>query len=63
MSGEDIEQEVEEEALEEVAEHFDGEFPIAIKGLRNSFGDQVVHEDLDLEVRRADLLGGLVESV
>ena len=57
MSGEDIEQEVEEEALEEVAEHFDGEFPIAIKGLRNSFGDQVVHEDLDLEVRRGEILG------
>ena len=57
MSGEDIEQEVEEEALEEVAEQFDGEFPIAIKGLRNSFGDQVVHEDLDLEVRRGEILG------
>ena len=57
MSGEDIEQEVEEEALEEVAEHFDGEFPIVIKGLRNSFGDQVVHEDLDLKVRRGEILG------
>ena len=57
MSWEDIEQEDEEEALEEDAEHFDGEFPIAIKGLRNSFGDQVVHEDLDLEVRRGEILG------
>ena len=30
---------------------------ITIKGLRNSFGEQVVHDDLDLEVRRGEILG------
>ena len=44
------------EALPEI-EHFEGEFPIVIKGLRNSFGDQVVHEGLDLKVRRGEILG------
>ena len=30
---------------------------IEVKGLKNSFGDQVVHEDLDLTVRRGEILG------
>jgi phospholipid/cholesterol/gamma-HCH transport system ATP-binding protein len=30
---------------------------IVVRGLRNTFGDQVVHEDLDLEVRRGEILG------
>jgi len=30
---------------------------IAIRGLKNSFGDQIVHEGLDLEVRRGEILG------
>jgi phospholipid/cholesterol/gamma-HCH transport system ATP-binding protein len=30
---------------------------IEVRGLRNSFGDQVVHEDLDLDVRRGEILG------
>jgi phospholipid/cholesterol/gamma-HCH transport system ATP-binding protein len=30
---------------------------ISIRGLRNSFGDQVIHEDLDLDVRRGEILG------
>ena len=30
---------------------------ISVRGLRNSFGDQVVHENLDLEVRRGEILG------
>jgi len=30
---------------------------IRVSGLRNSFGDQVVHENLDLEVRRGEILG------
>ena len=28
-----------------------GEPIITIKGLRNSFGEQVIHDDLDLDVR------------
>ncbi len=30
---------------------------ITVRGLRNQFGAQVVHEDLDLEVRRGEILG------
>ena len=30
---------------------------IAIRGLRNSFGEQVIHEGLDLEVERGEILG------
>ncbi len=34
-----------------------GEPIITIKGLRNSFGEQVIHDDLDLDVRRGEILG------
>ena len=57
MSEDRIEREVAAEANPEVAEEFDGEFPIVIQGLRNSFGSQVVHEGLDLKVRRGEVLG------
>ncbi len=30
---------------------------ISIRGLRNSFGEQIIHEDLDLDVRRGEILG------
>ena len=30
---------------------------ISVQGLRNSFGDQVVHDNLDLDVRRGEILG------
>jgi phospholipid/cholesterol/gamma-HCH transport system ATP-binding protein len=30
---------------------------IRVQGLRNSFGDQVVHEDLDLDVYKGEILG------
>lgn len=30
---------------------------ISVRGLKNAFGDQVVHEDLDLDVRRGEILG------
>ncbi|GGE80586.1 ABC transporter ATP-binding protein [Sphingomonas prati] len=33
------------------------DFLIRVKGLRNQFGDQVVHENLDLDVRRGEILG------
>jgi len=33
------------------------EFPIVVEGLRNSFGEHVVHEDLSLKVRRGEILG------
>ena len=34
-----------------------GEPIIKIRGLRNAFGEQVVHENLDLDVRRGEILG------
>jgi phospholipid/cholesterol/gamma-HCH transport system ATP-binding protein len=33
------------------------EFPIIVEGLRNSFGEHVIHEDLSLKVRRGEILG------
>jgi phospholipid/cholesterol/gamma-HCH transport system ATP-binding protein len=30
---------------------------ISVQGLRNSFGEQIVHDGLDLEVRRGEILG------
>ena len=33
------------------------EHVISIRGLRNQFGEQVVHEDLDLDVRAGEILG------
>jgi phospholipid/cholesterol/gamma-HCH transport system ATP-binding protein len=48
-----------EAALEETPElHADEREPvIEVRGLRNSFGEQIVHEDLDLVVRRGEILG------
>jgi phospholipid/cholesterol/gamma-HCH transport system ATP-binding protein len=33
------------------------QFPIRVRGLRNSFGETVVHECIDLDVRRGEILG------
>ena len=30
---------------------------IQIRGLRNQFGDQIIHDNLDLDVRRGEVLG------
>ena len=30
---------------------------ITVRGLRNSFGDQVVHDNLDLDVKRGEIIG------
>ncbi|MEH3046135.1 ABC transporter ATP-binding protein [Sphingomonas adhaesiva] len=35
----------------------DDEAIIRVRGLRNSFGEQVIHDDLDLDVRRGEILG------
>ena len=29
---------------------------ITIRGLSNSFGDQIIHKDLDLDVRQGEIL-------
>ena len=36
---------------------YSGDFPIVVEGLKNSFGSQVIHQDLDLKVRRGEILG------
>lgn len=36
---------------------YEGEFPIRIRGLSTGFGETVIHEDLDLDVRRGEVLG------
>lgn len=38
-------------------ERYRGEFPIVVEGLTNAFGEQIVHEDLDLRVKRGEILG------
>jgi phospholipid/cholesterol/gamma-HCH transport system ATP-binding protein len=38
-------------------ERYRGEFPIEVRGLKNSFGEQVIHDGLDLKVRRGEIIG------
>ena len=38
-------------------ERYRGEHPIVVEGLVNRFGSQTVHENLDLKVRRGEILG------
>ena len=38
-------------------ERYRGENPIVVEGLRNCFGEQVIHDGLDLQVRRGEILG------
>jgi len=38
-------------------ERFRGKYPIEIEGVTNAFGDQVVHENLSLKVKRGEILG------
>lgn len=37
--------------------HYEGDFPIVVEGLKTAFGDHVIHEGLDLSVRRGEILG------
>lgn len=32
-------------------------FPIRVRGLRNAFGEHVIHENLDLDVRKGEIIG------
>ncbi|GGB97184.1 ABC transporter ATP-binding protein [Novosphingobium endophyticum] len=34
-----------------------GEYPIEVKGLRNAFGEHVIHDNLSLKVRKGEILG------
>ena len=46
-----------DQKLVDIPEPFTGDFPIRVKGLRNAFGEQVIHEGLDLDVRRGEIIG------
>jgi phospholipid/cholesterol/gamma-HCH transport system ATP-binding protein len=52
-----LREDIAEEARDDLVEQFDGEYPIEIEGLRNAFGEDVIHEDLALKVRRGEILG------
>ncbi|UIP06579.1 ATP-binding cassette domain-containing protein [Erythrobacter sp. SDW2] len=45
------------EEAAQAQKRFRGEFPIVVEGLVNRFGEFAVHEDLDLKVRRGEILG------
>jgi phospholipid/cholesterol/gamma-HCH transport system ATP-binding protein len=45
------------DAQDELPARFAGEHPIVVKGLRNSFGEHVIHEDLELTVNRGEIIG------
>lgn len=45
----------EQARVEERATH--DAIAIRVRGVRNSFGDQIVHDNLDLDVRRGEILG------
>jgi phospholipid/cholesterol/gamma-HCH transport system ATP-binding protein len=45
------------EAQNVMPERFEGDFPIRIRGLGNAFGEQVIHENLELDVRKGEILG------
>jgi phospholipid/cholesterol/gamma-HCH transport system ATP-binding protein len=53
----DIIEDVVKDARKMMPGSFAGDFPIEISGLNNSFGEQVIHEDLDLTVRRGEIIG------
>lgn len=38
-------------------ERYRGEYPIVVEGLVNRFGDQTIHDGLDLKVKRGEILG------
>lgn len=57
MSEDEIDRVVDAEARDDIPPPYDGSTPIVIRGLRNAFGDQVIHEDLSLKVRRGEILG------
>jgi phospholipid/cholesterol/gamma-HCH transport system ATP-binding protein len=52
---EDEQERAEDERIAEAMEHSDT--AISVRGLKNSFGDQVVHDGLDLDVRKGEILG------
>ncbi|TMM48718.1 ABC transporter ATP-binding protein [Qipengyuania marisflavi] len=38
-------------------QRYRGEYPIVVEGLQTAFGEQVIHDGLDLKVKRGEILG------
>lgn len=38
-------------------EHYPGDYPIVVEGVRNQFGEHVIHDNLSIKVRRGEILG------
>ena len=47
---------VDTDDLPPVAEPFRGDHPIIVEGLKNSFGEHVIHENLSLTVNRGEII-------
>lgn len=43
--------------MTDLSDDYQGEYPILVEGLRSAFGDHVIHDDLDLKVRKGEILG------
>ena len=54
---EDLIEDVEDDARRFIPGPFTGEHPIVIEGLKNSFGEQVIHEGLSLTVDKGEIIG------
>lgn len=54
---EDIREDVAEAAHSRMPGPFQGEFPIIVEGVRNAFGEQVIHDGLSLKVQRGEIIG------
>jgi ABC-type transport system involved in resistance to organic solvents, ATPase component len=46
-----------EARLADMPEEFEGDYPIRVRGLVNRFDDHVIHEGLDLDVKRGEIIG------
>ncbi|TYC81610.1 ABC transporter ATP-binding protein [Novosphingobium sp. BW1] len=43
--------------MTDLTDDYTGDYPIEVRGLTNAFGEHVIHEELDLKVRRGEVLG------
>jgi len=57
MSDEHLIQEIDHHTRQFDPQHFEGEYPIVVQGLINRFGEHVIHDGLDLKVRKGEILG------
>ncbi|CAH0495615.1 putative ribonucleotide transport ATP-binding protein mkl [Novosphingobium sp. CECT 9465] len=43
--------------LPDMPDAFEGDYPIRVRGIRNVFGENVIHDGLDLDVRKGEIIG------